>query len=145
MVEVGQPVGDGRVEVTFRLPQREGIASAAVAGDFNDWSTTADPMEPGDDAFVARIKLEPGRRYRFRYCLDGDRWENDWNAHAYERNDYGGDDSVLDLTTAADLSGTGHGDRDAAPDSVRRGPEQLAEGPVGDEPPVAGPDEDRTP
>ena len=40
-----------------------------------------------------------GRRYRFRYLLDGRRWENDWEADDYVDNDHGGQDSVVDLTT----------------------------------------------
>ncbi len=38
-----------------------------------------------------------GKAYRFRYFLDGRRWDNDWPA-AYVRNDFGGNDSVVDLT-----------------------------------------------
>jgi len=41
------------------------------------------------------VVLEPGRHYRFRYLLDGARWENDWVADAYVANEYGGDDSVV--------------------------------------------------
>ena len=44
------------------------------------------------------VDLNAGRAYRFRYLLDGKRWYNDWAADAYVRNDFGGDDSVVDLT-----------------------------------------------
>jgi hypothetical protein len=44
------------------------------------------------------IELPAGRTYQYRYLVDGDRWENDWQADAYAPNDYGGDDSVIDLT-----------------------------------------------
>ena len=42
--------------------------------------------------------MAAGRAYRFRYLLDGHRWENDWAADAYKPNDFGADDSVVDLT-----------------------------------------------
>ena len=35
------------------------------------------------------------------HLLDGDRWDNDWAADAYVRNDFAGDDSVVDLTALA--------------------------------------------
>jgi hypothetical protein len=51
-----------------------------------------------DGGFSLTIELEPGRAYRFRYLLDGDRWENDWAADAYVPNEFGADDSLVDLT-----------------------------------------------
>ena len=48
------------------------------------------------------VGLDAGRAYRFRYLLDGQRWENDWAADAYQPNDFGGDDSVVDLTALAE-------------------------------------------
>jgi hypothetical protein len=39
--------------------------------------------------------LETGREYRFKYLIDGKRWENDWHADRYEPNIYGTDDSVV--------------------------------------------------
>jgi hypothetical protein len=55
-------------------------------------------MQRGEDGFVAEVSLPAGRVYRFRYLLDGERWENDWAADAYVANEFGGDDSVIDLT-----------------------------------------------
>ena len=48
------------------------------------------------------VSLDAGRAYRFRYLLDGQRWDNDWAADAYQPNDFGGDDSVVDLTALAE-------------------------------------------
>ena len=90
--------GPERVVATFRLPDVHGAESAHVVGDFNEWSRTAHPMARTGDGFQAQIALDPGRTYRFRYLLDGERWENDWNADAYVPNEFGGDDSVIDLT-----------------------------------------------
>jgi len=89
------------VTATFRLPRIDGAERAHVVGEFNDWSTTANPMRRDDDGFTTEIKLEPGRTYRFRYLLDDERWENDWNADAYVPNEFGGEDSVIDLSAAA--------------------------------------------
>jgi hypothetical protein len=101
---------DGRVLVTFRLPGCIEAGGASVVGEFNDWSATADPMAREAGGFTATLLLEPGRTYRYRYLLDGDRWENDWSADAYVPNQFGGDDSLLDLTgePLAALEGAEH-------------------------------------
>lgn len=98
MVEAHDSNRDGAVVATFRLPITAAAERVCVVGEFNNWSTTSNPMDRDGEAFIARIPLEPGRRYRFRYLLDGERWENDWAADAYVPNEFGGNDSVIDLT-----------------------------------------------
>ena len=97
------PGADGNdvVIATFRLPHDVAARSVCVVGEFNDWSQSASPMDRDDEWFVAQIPLRTGRAYRFRYLLDGERWENDWAADAYVPNEFGGDDSVIDLTNGA--------------------------------------------
>ena len=85
----------GRFDVTFDLPAELDIEQAAVVGEFNDWSESANPMSTDSDGrWSATIALDPGS-YRFRYHLGEDRWENDWNADSYVGNDFGGADSVV--------------------------------------------------
>ena len=60
--------------------------------------------EADGGGFCAVVELERGRSYRFRYHLDGERWENDWAADGYVGNEYGGDDSVVDLTDRTDTT-----------------------------------------
>ena len=75
-----------------------GAKGAHVSGDFNDWSPSATPMKRRKDGtLTATVTLAAGRRYRFRYLLDDGRWENDWAADGYAPNDFGGDDSVIDV------------------------------------------------
>ncbi len=93
----------GRVSVTFTIDPGVGAQSAAVCGEWNDWSTDADVMRrDAEGGFSTTVDLEAGRAYRFRYLLDGERWDNDWAADAYLPNDFGGDDSVVDLTALAE-------------------------------------------
>ena len=94
----GEHPGDPVVSVTFSIPARSDIATAAIVGDFNGWSATDAPMRREDDVFTRTLGLRPGRRYRFKYLVNGDQWENDWAADDYEPNYAGGDDSVVDLT-----------------------------------------------
>jgi 1,4-alpha-glucan branching enzyme len=95
----------GQALVVFRLPRAVDAEQVCVVGEFNEWSPIAHPMEREGDAFVAQFAMTPGRSYRFRYLLDGERWENDWAADAYVPNEFGGDDSVIDLTDAHATTG----------------------------------------
>ena len=83
------------VEHTFRLPVSVGAERVWLVGELNDWSRTAHPMRREGDWFTVTLELEPGRSYRYRYLLDGDRGENDWAADEYVPNEFGTDDSVV--------------------------------------------------
>jgi 1,4-alpha-glucan branching enzyme len=90
---------EGTVQVTFELPASLLAGRVNLVGDFNDWDTAATPMSTGHSAlWKATLQLEAGRRYRFRYLLDGKEWLNDWYADDHVENAYGSYDSVLDLT-----------------------------------------------
>ena len=81
----------------------------SVVGDFNDWHPLATPMAGGALGLTATVCLEPGRRYRFRYLTEDGRWFNDAAADAYEPNDHGGHDGVVDLTATCFDFGNGDG------------------------------------
>jgi 1,4-alpha-glucan branching enzyme len=92
----------GKADVTFTVDPQVGAQTAAVCGDWNDWSADADVMHRGaDGGFSVTVSLDAGRAYRFRYLLDGHRWDNDWSADAYQPNGFGAEDSVVDLTALA--------------------------------------------
>jgi 1,4-alpha-glucan branching enzyme len=88
-------------KVTFRLPKEavEGSKSVHLVGDFNDWNKKKNPMKVLKDGSAKLvIELEPGKEYRFRYLLDGERWENDWNADRYEASPMAyEDDSIINV------------------------------------------------
>ena len=84
--------------VTFRVPAEYNAKSAMLCGEFNDWNQTDRPMRNlKDGAFSATVSLEADKAYRFRYFLDGERWENDDSADEYWPNEHGSDDSVVKL------------------------------------------------
>jgi hypothetical protein len=89
----------GTASVTFTLDEAVGANQAAICGEWNNWSPDQDIMERVEGCFTRTLELEAGRTYRFRYLLDGHRWENDWAADRYVPNGHGEDDSMLDLTT----------------------------------------------
>jgi len=84
------------IKVTFTLPADVQADSVALCGEFNEWSGEKMKRErDGDGSWLTTVALEPGRSYRYRYLLDGQRWENAWQADAYVPNPYGSDDSVV--------------------------------------------------
>ena len=98
MIKKTYPQTGGACQVTFELPPEVNAQTACLCGEFNDWNQTSHPMERGDDgSFSLAIALEPGRQYRFRYLLDGERWENDWAADGYVPNPFGSEDSLVEV------------------------------------------------
>ena len=84
--------------VTFKLPAEVDAKKAALCGDFNEWNKTSHPMRQlKDGGFSLTVSLDTGKAYRYRYWLDGNRWENDWEADDYTPNDFGSDDSVIQV------------------------------------------------
>ena len=87
----------GRVcRVTFEL--QSDAAKVSLCGDFNNWDPMANVLKRRKDGlFSTTISLEAGKSYRFRYVLDDGSWENDWNADQYLPNEFGSEDSIINL------------------------------------------------
>jgi 1,4-alpha-glucan branching enzyme len=84
------------VKVAFTLPAEVEADHVALCGEFNNWSADDIELSRDDDGtWRATVSLEPGRAYRYRYLLDGQRWRNAWEADSYLPNPYGEDDSVV--------------------------------------------------
>ncbi len=84
--------------VTFILPKAvvPGAQTVTLVGDFNNWNLTDTQMKKlnsGD--FKLTLKLHKDKEYRFRYLIDGSRWENDWYADKYVPNSFGCNDSLV--------------------------------------------------
>ena len=70
--------------------------SVALAGDFNDWSTTATPLKPAgaSGAWVVTVPLSPGR-YHYAFVVNGQAWLTDPGAPRAPGDDFGAPSSVL--------------------------------------------------
>jgi 1,4-alpha-glucan branching enzyme len=73
----------GEYKVKFRVDKRQARDANAVylVGDFNDWNTSATPMDQlksGD--YCAVLYLDPDQTYQFRYLVDGKEWLTDVEA-----------------------------------------------------------------
>lgn len=84
-----------QVEVTFTI---SGINAnqIAVAGDFNNWSTSANQLEgpDGDGIWTGKMQLEPGR-YEYMLVVDDGKWVTDPNAKVYVDDGFGSKNAVL--------------------------------------------------
>ena len=105
-----KPLGGKRFQVTFRMPPIPGAETLHLCGEFNGWSETANPMkrEP-DGSWSAVLSLEGGKSYMFRYRDNSGDWHNDWGADAYVPNQFGSENSVLDLAAQEITSGEAQG------------------------------------
>ena len=84
--------------VTFTAPPIENAESIYLVGDFNNWDETSHPLQKRKDGrFSGTVSLEAGREYRFRYLVGDGQWVNDDAADRYVSNEYGSDDSVVQV------------------------------------------------
>lgn len=93
-------------DVVFSLPgEALGTANSAVLlGDFNNWDIDkAIALKPHKDGTLkAKVKLEAGQTYEYRFLLNDGRWVNDWEAQGYvHKQHFGIDNSVI--TVEAEL------------------------------------------
>jgi 1,4-alpha-glucan branching enzyme len=85
-------------KVTFRLPKEVApeATDVAIVGEFNRWNNEGNLMKRQKNGdFTVTLELGTGTEYKFKYLINGHRWENDPNADRYEQNIYGTDDSVV--------------------------------------------------
>lgn len=101
MIEKRPSANPGEVLVTFRLSQHIWADRVTLVGDFNDWNQTSHPLvrTRSDPDWHITIKLDAGRRYQFRYLLDGQEWSSDDQADDYVVNPYGDVNFVVDTGT----------------------------------------------
>ena len=73
-------------KVTFRLGRQAAAEAARVhlVGDFNNWQTNETPMKRlKNGEFTVTLDLPVNQSYQFRYLIDQNSWENDWDADQY--------------------------------------------------------------
>ena len=93
--------GDGAV---FRY---SGAANSVnLAGEFNSWSTSADPLTKGaDGVWTITKKLAPGR-YAYKFVIDGTNWKEDPTAKETTDDGFGGKNAVVVVGGGATAANT---------------------------------------
>ena len=85
-------------KVTFKLPVEAVKAAKKVSllGEFNKWNPNDAVMRKlKDGSFTKTMDLEVGKEYQFKYLIDGEVWENDWEADKYVTAKFGEENSVV--------------------------------------------------
>ncbi len=82
-------------KVTFSVPSEIVNEEVALAGDFNDWDYESLKLKKKNGVYQTEVRLKPENEYKFKYLIDGEVWENDYEADAYVPNEFGTEDSVV--------------------------------------------------
>lgn len=77
-------------KVTFTLAAEATTDAQKVEllGDFSQWAQAPIEMKKlKNGSYKTTVDLEVGKDYEFRYLIDGQKWENAWEADAYVPNE----------------------------------------------------------
>ena len=89
-----------KCEVTFTLLKEatHGGKEVLLVGEFNNWNPEEGiALVAKKGAYKTVLKLETGKRYEYRYLVDGHIWTNDATPDAYVSNSFGTMNSVVEL------------------------------------------------
>lgn len=86
---------DSKVVFTFKTDIK--ATSVFLAGNFNNWSTSAMPMQLVDGVWQIAITLEPGS-YQYKFVINGTTWKEDPEAPSYVDDGFGGKNGAFVLT-----------------------------------------------
>jgi len=85
----------GGVLFVFHAPKAHRVA---IVGDFNNWSTTADPMydrqEKGE--WSVTLPLKPGQ-YEYKFFVDGEKWIHDPGNPKRIKDGFGAYNSIVEV------------------------------------------------
>ncbi|HSG26878.1 MAG TPA: isoamylase early set domain-containing protein, partial [Candidatus Krumholzibacterium sp.] len=72
------------------------VEKVCIAGDFNNWSVTADPLydREGTGLWSIVLPLPPGR-YEYKFILDGEKWIADPGNEEEADDGFGSVNSVI--------------------------------------------------
>jgi len=86
----GYEVAESGISFFLSAPEAEGVF---IAGDFNDWSETANPMRQTENGWRTEIAIPPGE-YEYKFIVDG-KYINDPDNPEKVADPYGGYNSIL--------------------------------------------------
>jgi len=93
---IAQPeMGENGVKFKYHAPDADAVY---LAGEFNGWAPTGNPMEKADDGWwILEYPLKPGS-YQYKFVVNGSDWKSDPdNPHIVDDN-FGGANTVITVT-----------------------------------------------
>lgn len=99
-----EPAGDGKWACTFMFQPRPDVKTVSLAGTFNGWNASANPMRGprGDGYWAVTINLPPGV-HQYKFVVEGSEWHQDPRNRDRIDDNNGGNNSILRLGRAATL------------------------------------------
>jgi hypothetical protein len=86
----------GLIEVTFAYAAGSPVEGVQVAGDFNGWDASAQPLKSvGGGVFEAKVRLPPGE-HQYKFVVAGN-WVEDPAAEQQTPNGFGTRNSVVQV------------------------------------------------
>jgi 1,4-alpha-glucan branching enzyme len=84
---------EGGIRFSIHYPKAQRVI---IAGDFNGWSSSADPLfdREGTGFWTIVLPLPPGR-YEYKYVIDGKKWIPDPRNPERVKDGFGGYNSVV--------------------------------------------------
>ena len=82
------------VEVGF-IFESDDASKVDLVADFTNWQPVAMVFNKKEKAFKTKLRLPKNEEFQFRYLINGDEWENDYQADKYLANHFGTDNSVI--------------------------------------------------
>lgn len=122
--------GDGGAVFSCRAPAAQAVF---VAGDFNGWNATAQPLARGDDGlWSVTLALAPGD-HEYKYVVDG-AWQEDADNPRRKPDPFGGSNSLVTIgengmPVAGPAAGAAAPVTAAAPAAAAKAPERFTVGP----------------
>ena len=105
--------------------------TVAVAGEFNAWNTSADPLAKQADGSWKLVKKLPPGRYAYKYVIDGGTWKEDPAAKETVDDGFGGKNAVVVVGgTPGTGASVGAVVTPAAPAGKGKAPVMVADGVV---------------
>ncbi|WP_067976102.1 isoamylase early set domain-containing protein [Nocardiopsis trehalosi] len=81
MIKRGKPSKDGRVRITFALPNEEPQGPVSLVGCFNGWDPYAHPLKPRANGHRSvAVTLPASSTVHFRYLGENGVWFDDEDA-----------------------------------------------------------------
>jgi 1,4-alpha-glucan branching enzyme len=88
-----------KATVTFSISAEllNGAKKASVAGEFNGWNPETNPFRMCKGVGSAKVELEKGKEYQYKFVINGEKWVNDPEADKQVGNEFGETNSVVVL------------------------------------------------
>jgi 1,4-alpha-glucan branching enzyme len=82
------------VNLSFQKPEAK---SVFIVGSFNNWDQSKTPLKPDKSGkWTCKLKLTPGT-YEYKFLVNGDSWETDPTNEVKLYNNFGTENSILDV------------------------------------------------